>query len=273
MGTITKKKNSYMKLSIQVNLNGLSFCALNQTSNSIVFYKSVVFEKQLDPARVLEQIELEYEQEKSLNVPVEEVKVLFNNNLFSLVPQEYFKEEQASSYLKFNTKILKTDIIAYDSLQASGIVNIYIPYTNITNFFFEKYGEFEYQHSLSVLIESLTSISKPKTVEVYLHTHQPFYELVIFQHGKLLLANSFEYSTKEDFLYYLLFTIEQLGLDALELDLILLGDITKDSEEYELTWQYIKNIHFLGPFHSIDDERKKLPEENRKEFVLLKSLQ
>ncbi|MCM4156032.1 DUF3822 family protein [Gramella sp. AN32] len=270
----TSNKNLYKnKLSIQVSLNGLSFCILNEETKEIIYYKKIPFEKQLDPIKVLAQIELAYENDHNLNVKVDEVKVFFTNSLFTLVPSTLFEEQNASGYLKFNTKILKTDFIAFDRLDPE-IVNVYIPYANITNYFFDKYGEYEYQHSLSILINSLIAHNQKDGREnVYLHTYGKNYDLVILDNDKLLFANTFEFETREDFLYYLLFTAEQLKMDSKNFNLILLGDIKKDSEEYRITWDYVKNVSFLGAFHPYTFISEEKPEEERAEYLLLKSFE
>jgi len=267
-----REHTNYKKLSIQVSLNGLSFCILDQQEKKIIYFKKVDFDKQLDPIKILSQIELTYESEKELNQPIDDVVLLFTNSLFTLVPEMLFDENNAASYLKFNTKILKTDFIAFDKIDKE-IVNVYIPYANITNYFFDKYGEFEYRHSLSVLIESLLNTNREDTkVHVYLHVHLNTYELVIIENNKLIFANSFEYETKEDFLYYLLFTAEQLNLDPREFELIMLGDISKDSEEYKMAWDYIRNISFMGQFHSFQFNSETKPKEELTEYLLIKSL-
>ena len=272
METANKEKNTNKKLSIQVSLNGLSFCILDRETSEICYFKKVDFDKQLDPIKILSRIEITYEQEDWLNQPVDEVVLLFNNPLFSLVPYDLFDEDNAASYLKFNTRILKTDFIAFDQVNDE-IVNVYIPYANITNYFFDKYGEFEYMHSMSILLKSLLSLPKDTAgPKAYLHVHKKFYELVIIENGKLIFANSFEFETKEDFLYYLLFTAEQLKLDPEKFELILMGDIKKDSEEYQMTWDYIKNVSFMGPFHPYSFSEKAELEEELSEYLLIKSL-
>ncbi|WP_243735735.1 DUF3822 family protein [Christiangramia sabulilitoris] len=271
--TTNNQNDSNKKLSIQVSLDGLSFCILNQDSKKICYLKKFEFEKQLDPIKVLSRIESIYEQEEELRQPVDEVILLFSNSLFTLVPEELFDEENAAGYLKFNTRILKTDFIASDKLD-QGIVNVYIPYTNIINYFFDKYGEFEYRHGLSVLIDSLLNhkVENEESPRLYVHVQKNSYELLIIENGKLTFANSFEYETREDFLYYLLFTAEQLNLDPRKFELILLGDIKKDSEEYNMCWDYIKNISFLGPFHPFIFEAQAQPKEELSDYLLIKSL-
>ncbi|MFV8225670.1 DUF3822 family protein, partial [Christiangramia aquimixticola] len=58
--TTSNKNTNNKKLSIQINLNGLSFCILDQTANEVIYLKKIDFEKQLDPIRILSRIEQAY---------------------------------------------------------------------------------------------------------------------------------------------------------------------------------------------------------------------
>ncbi|MGY5847003.1 DUF3822 family protein [Salegentibacter sp. HM20] len=267
---INNSEKTFKKLSIQVSLDGLSFCRLNREENLVEFYKHIDIPQPSDPGKLLKLIEIEYNKEAELKAEVDELELLFTNELYSLVPAEYFSETNESDFLKFNTRILKTDFIAHDEISGGNMVNVYVPYANITNFFFEKYGEFEYKHSISILIESLLALLREKEAKVYLNNRKSNFDLVVIEDGDVLLCNSFSYSSPEDFLYYLLFTAEQLGLDPNKFELILLGDIQKDSEIFELCYMYIKNISFFGPFHNFE-----FPENSEAaltEFTLINSL-
>lgn len=269
----TKNKElKLIKLSIQVRLDGLSFCMLNSSTHEIFWYSRQDFPKEYNPVKILEKIEIIYQNEKELQRPVDEVVVLFSNDLYSLVPQAYFIEEEASNYLKFNTKILKTDVVAHDSLANNELINVYIPYTNIINYFFDKYGEFEYKHGISVLTEAVLKLSSGQGTTAYLNNFTDYFDLVVLKDNKLLLCNTFSYETKEDFIYYLLFTAEQLELDPSAFELCLLGDISKESPLYEIANNYIKNIRFLNPGFRIEPQAKYPGEFQREAFILLKSL-
>lgn len=266
------KNNNNFKLSIQVRLNGLSFCILDSEKNLILWYHDLPFQKHYHPTKILEQIEVLYKTEKQLQLPVREVVILFSHDLYSFVPQEFFLEEEVSNLLKFSTKILKTDVVAHDLLEENDLVNVYIPYTNITNFFFEKYGEFEYKHSCSVLAGEALRDSNFTGPRAYLNNYKGYYDLVVVKESKLLLCNTFTYETREDFIYYLLFTAEQLQLDPENLELILLGEINEESPYYEIAYDYIKNVDFLNPEFRFKDEAYNKKEIQRKAFILLKSL-
>lgn len=272
---ITNKEehSENIKLSIQVSLNGLSFCALQQEQKRILYFRDIRFERKLNPIEVLQKIENLYQKEEFLKRTSAEVVVLFSNDLYCVVPEKLFKEDNASDYLKFNTKILETDFVAQDYL-AEGLVNVYIPYTNINNFFFDRHGEFEYRHSTSVLIEEFLKLD-PKDKEgttVYLNSHDAGYDLVIIRNGQLIFANSFICETREDFIYYLLFTAEQLDLDPTTFDLILTGDIKEDSERYQIAYTYVKNVNFLETSFGYIFEGDKAPPRGYQYFTLLKSV-
>ncbi len=273
MVIVTKDETQEIfKMSIQVRLNGFSFCILNCASNEINWYKRIDLGKEYNPVDLLKEIEKLYAEENNLQREFEEVVILFSNNLYTLIPESYFIEEEASTYLKFNTKILKTDIVAHDML-AHDLVNVYIPYTNINNYFFDKYGEFEFKHNVSVLIEAILAKNhEGLNAQVYLNDYSSYYDLVIIQNNKLLLANTFIYDTKEDFIYYLLFTAEQLQIDPSEFKLWLLGDITKDSENFDIAYTYVKNIDFLIPAFNFTSELELSETFHREAFSLLKTL-
>ena len=237
-----------IKLSIQVSLNGLSFCALSKDEKRILFFKDLLFPRKMSPQQVLQQIEKLYEQEAFLKEQQPEVIILFSNELYSLVPQVYFNEENASEYLKYNTRILETDYVAHDEIGDGKMVNVFIPYTNINNFFFDRYGAFEYRHCVSVLAEEFLIQNRFQTegTRVYLNCFPGGYDLLVFQKSQLLLANTFKCTTAEDFIYYLLFTAEQLDLDPASFELMLLGRIKEHSDYYDIAYTYVKEIKFLN---------------------------
>ncbi len=269
----TKTKN--LKLSIQVSLNGLSFCALSKEERRIVFFKDLLFTRKLNPSQVLQQIEKLYEQEAFLREENPEVLVLFSNELYSLVPETFFDEEHTSEFLKYNTKILETDYVAHDEISVAKMVNVYVPYTNINNFFFDRYGEFEYRHCVSVLAREFQIQNKYQAegTRVYVNCFPGGYDLLVYQKGKLQLANSFNCTTKEDFIYYLLFSAEQLDLDPSRFELILLGRIKEKSDYYDIAYNYVKEVKFMDTSFGYIFTSKEEPPKGYMHYPLFKVLE
>lgn len=232
-------------LSIQVSLNGLSFCILDNSQNQVISLHHENFGMQLTPKQVLEKIKHTLDHNLELKKTFDKIEVIFQNDLYTVVPKSLFKEELLNDYLKFNIKVLENDFIAYDELDKHDIVSVYIPYTNINNFFFESFGSFTYKHASTILINSLLIQEKnnPSTT-VFANINEVSFDIVVITKGNLILSNTFPYHTKEDFLYYLMYTAEQLKLNPEEFKLVFLGNVLKDSDFFKIAHTYIRNVSF-----------------------------
>jgi len=157
-----------------------------------------------------------------------------------------------NEYLQFNLKVLKNDFITYDVIEIAEIVNVYIPLIHINNFLFEKFGSYEYKHSSTVLIESLLKEThNSDATHFYVNVENDIFQILILKNKKVTFFNTFGFKTREDFIYYILFVIEQLQMNPEEIKLTFLGDIDKESELYEIAYKYIKNINFFQPNYNI----------------------
>ena len=236
-------KLSNIELSIQVSLNGLSFCILNIKANTIEFYKTIVFSKKLTPYTLLKKLKHCFNTITELKQPFSKLNVVHENELSALVPKTLFDEDSIADYLKFNSRILQSDYITYDNVIANDSVNVYVPYVNINNYLYETFGAFEYKHFSSVLLENLLANEKnSEELKMYVHVANKHFEIIVIESGKLLLYNSFELQTKEDLIYYILFITEQLNLNPETFKLILLGTIQKNDEYYNIVYKYVRNV-------------------------------
>ena len=254
---MTKKKinntednslENFNKLSIQVRLNGLSFCVLDTIGNSILKSDRLVFEKNLSPLELQKNLEQLFKTHNLGSSQFSEVVVVHRNNLFSFVPKSLFDVNELANYLKFNTKILANDHIAYDELDNYDVVNVYVPFVNINNYVFDLFGEFEYKHNGTVLVQALLNNSGANKEPIcYVHIDGQQMDITILAQKKLLFYNSFNITSKEDFIYYLLFTLEQLKLDTECTKLQLFGSIEEGDDIYKLCYKYIKDISLFIP--------------------------
>ena len=254
---MTKKKinntednslENFNKLSIQVSLNGLSFCVLDTIGNSILKSDRLVFEKNLSPLELQKNLKQLFNTHNLGSSQFSEVVVVHSNNLFSFVPKSLFDVNELANYLKFNTKILANDHIAYDELENYDIVNVYVPFVNINNYVFDLFGEFEYKHNGTVLVQALLNNSGASKEPIcYVHIDGQQMDITIIAQKKLLYYNSFAITSKEDFIYYLLFTLEQLKLDTERTKLQLFGSIEEGDDIYNLCYKYIKDIALFIP--------------------------
>jgi hypothetical protein len=267
--TITEKK--YKKLSLQVSLTGLSFCVFDTLNNVILSVNEIHFDTFHKAIKTEELFADAFRENAELKDSYDEIVVIHNNNLSTFVPEPLFDEHFLGSYLQYNTKVFETDFFAFDEIPNYQMNTVYIPYVNINNFFIDQFGSFDYKHANSILVSKLLDASKNNDdKKMIVNFNSGHFEIIVVQNQKLLLFNSFDYQTPEDFLYYLLFTAEQLGLNPENFKLELLGTIAEGDDFYQLAYKYIRNITLFD----VSDFQKNntfSTAQNRKHFTLFQS--
>ncbi|OJV27797.1 MAG: hypothetical protein BGO32_11120 [Bacteroidetes bacterium 37-13] len=86
----------------------------------------------------------------------------------------------------------------------------------------------------------------PKGIYV-LVMNEKFSVAILDAPEKLLLYNTFEFKTIEDFLYFLLLVCESTQVNRTESPLVLCGKVQKESKIYDSCYRYFSNIVFLKP--------------------------
>lgn len=234
-------------LSIQFSLDGFSFCIFHKDSKTFTALYDYRFQEiNKSPQKLLENISSIFDKEELLQKKYDSVNISHINELATLVPKSLFNEKKIKDYLHFNTKIFNHDYLVHDEIINQDMVTVYVPYVNINNFFIDQFGSFEFKHYSHILIENLLSIYKYSLVpHVFAHVHNNHFELIVIADKKLQLYNTFTFSTKEDFIYYVLFTSEQLKLNPEKFEFILMGSVEKDDELYRIAYKYIRNVSMI----------------------------
>ncbi|RYJ52088.1 DUF3822 family protein [Flavobacterium petrolei] len=269
MINIAEKK--YKKLSIQVSLTGLSFCCFDTLNNTVTSFNEVHFDTFHKATKIEDLFADAFRDHPELKDSYDEILVIHNNNLSTFVPEPLFDENFLGSYLQYNTKVFETDFFAFDEIPNYQMNTVYIPYVNINNFFIDQFGAFDYKHANSILVSKLLVASKNNDdKKMFVHINTGHFEVIVVQNQNLLLFNSFDYNTPEDFLYYILFTAEQLNLNPENFALELIGNINTESDYFKIAYKYIRNVSLID----VEDLRWNnyfSKAENRNHFILFNS--
>jgi len=271
--TIQKKtridKTSNIKLSIHISLNGLSFCIIDLISKEIDFLRTYSLSKNSTPKELLKTLKKGFKENDELRNSFSSVKIIHYNNLSTVVPEPLFDKKNALSYLKFNSKILKNDYVAYDRIFNNECVNVFIPYVNINNYIFKMFDSFVYNHYSSIILEKVKLNEKNTTTpSLYLNININHMEITYFVKNKLVFYNRFDFNTKEDVMYYLLFTIDQLKLNPEEIPVVITGNISEDDDNYKIIYKYIRNVSI---FNSEINQENKFYNSLKSDITLLNS--
>ncbi|WP_339610146.1 DUF3822 family protein [uncultured Planktosalinus sp.] len=237
--------NSNSRLSVQVSLNGLSFLMQNDENKTVEFEKIINFESTLSPEEVLNEIQKEFSSNIELSKEIKELTIIHQNNLSTLVPRALFDKAQPENYLKFNSKIFSSDYVDFDELGSFDIINVYVPFANINNYFFERYGAFTFFHFSTRFVETILNDERfGNSKKMFVHLFNKEMSVFVSDGKNILLFNTFLFNTPEDFLYYTLFVAEQLELNPEEFELTLSGEINKEDDYFKLAYNYIRNVSF-----------------------------
>ena len=227
--------NSY-HLSIQLGISHFSYCLLNTTTFAYDYAKLHTLSSVDDTASEIIEI---INNDAIVKAEFSSQSVAFVNFPNTLVPSSLYKKEDAEAILAFNTEIkgkVLVDIIL--SQKAHLIYSVPKSILTIVSNFFPKAKQ---KAQESILIQQYSKLNT-NTEKAYLYLNQKKATITFFSGNKLVFNNSFDYLTKEDLLYFVLFSFEQLKLSTENIEVILFGAIEKDDEFFNLLYEYIRNI-------------------------------
>jgi hypothetical protein len=226
--------NSY-HLSIQLGISHFSYCLLNTTTFTYDYAKMHTLSSVDDTASEIIEI---INNDAIIKAEFSSESVAFVNFPSTLVPSSLYKKEDAEAILAFNTEIkgkVLADIIL--SQKAHLIYSVPESILTIVSNFFPKAKQ---KAQESILIQQYSQLNN--TEKAYLYLNQNKVAITFFKRNKLVFNNSFDYITKEDLLYFVLFSFEQLKLSTENIEVILFGSIEKDDEYFNLLYDYIRNL-------------------------------
>lgn len=172
--------------------------------------------------------------------------LIWEHPLATLIPASLYEETQKESILLFNQDVNTHPVVMADKLRSTDSYNIFGLPEN--NYYYFQNRNFVIHHHASVFIESLALQNKLTISEqqVYLHIGSGFFDFMLFQDRKLRYYNTFVFNSSEDFIYFLLFAMEQLGLNPDSANVQLSGEIVEDSALYTMLFKYVRFPKFMA---------------------------
>ena len=161
--------------------------------------------------------------------------------------------------LEFNTEVY--DIVKSDKLSEIDAHLIYTIPSEIHELVLTFFTNAKQKAQQTILIDQFNQFDNDKE-HAYLYINQNILTMTAFKNNKLIFNNAFDVNTKEDILYYTLFTLEQLKLNTETVKIKLYGQILKEDSSYQLLYEYIRNIEFGTRSEKLkfSSEFDKLPE-------------
>ena len=223
-------------LSIQLGIEHFSYCLLNTTTFTYDYIKNYSLNSKDNTATEISEI---INKDAILKAEFFSQSIAFVNFPSTLVPDKLYKEEEAKTLLAFNTKVIGTVLV--DKIMSQQAYLIYsVPesiLTIVSNFF----PDAKYKAQDSILIEQYSQLNNEKK-NTYIYLNEQKVSVTIFNGDKMIFNNSFKFTSKEDLLYYVLFSFEQLNISPDTINVTVFGNIEGTDESFSLMYEYIRNI-------------------------------
>ena len=238
-------KSKHYKIYIELSKNSLKQTIFNTENNTFIGFEEYQFSDIQNDYSLVQPIKEIIETNPLYKNEFNGVYIAFVNNRSTLIPNAIYKADQLQSFHQFNFTKQEEDQFFSDQLINLSAHNIYSVPDFITTIF-SAIKNVHFNHFSSALIEYALLTSKKERAISSLHVHilPSSFQLTVIKDQKLQLYNSFIYQSSEDFIYYLLFVLDQLGINNEEATISLTGHVEKNSVIYSILLKYIKNLSF-----------------------------
>ena len=159
-----------------------------------------------------------------------------------LVPLNHYKLEDAKLLLQSMFGISGKDAVVTEPLPGWQLHNIYAVPKEVYDWAYQYFPSGNYWHTYSIGIKNIVTTDFEGSLAADFRSDD--FSLVVTRGAKVLLTQTFPYSTPADVVYYLLDTCRQFSFQQETVRLSLAGLIAKDSALYNELYQYFLHIRF-----------------------------
>ena len=246
--SINKQNYSSISLSVQLSLNYLSFSIIDNSQNKFLAIVNYTFPEKASPYKLAEFLTKLFEYENLLKKDFKNIIISYETIQSTLIPEELFDSNQLETYLKFQFTDIEDKSILHNFIENQKIYSVFAIPTCIYTVFQNNLSNYKIIHSAHSFIESIYKNFNSQSNfnnKIFVDIDNYSFGMLIFRNNKLLLNNNYGFKTKEDFIYYLLYTLKQLNIDIQSINLVLSGKIAINSSIFNLLSRYISNISFI----------------------------
>lgn len=241
---------SYHTLSIRLSTDGFSFSIYNPTQDATVS----LHEKEVNPLLSLTaNLKQAFRELDFLSDTYRKINIMIADKRFTLVPLELFDDDQAEIMFNHNHTRRENEIVQYNVLKKSNAVVLFGIDKSAHQLLCEQFQSPKFYSQSSTLIEYFSVKSKlGNNKKMYASVRSNAIDLYCFEHGHLILANSYECKETTDRIYYLLYIWKQLNFSQERDELHLTGLLTDKENLMTELRKFILKVFIMIPETNID---------------------
>ncbi|MCG6186417.1 DUF3822 family protein [Maribellus maritimus] len=246
-----KENTQEYLLSIQISLGGFSFIVASAKENRLLAWKNTpltITSVQFLQKRFQEWLDME----EILKQQYQKVHLIFDTKEFVPVPEKYYEEQESKKLVESVFELSSSEFeIAENQVNVHDLRLLFTLPKGLKGYLSEQFPDLEIFHPLTICIENLPEISADRNGLIILFSSGYFY-LVLFREQKLLLANSYNLSHKNDIIFYTLSTTKQYHFNPTKTDVFIAGDIYGGEETILEIKEYFTSTQLLKPAKDIE---------------------
>lgn len=238
---------SYCNLYLSLSQKAIRLAVVDTVRNKFVVLEDYELITIFTPLQVAEQLHLiaaenPLLQEQQWNT----IRAAFSNLHFTLVPETLYDPAHKEDYLRLHSELnpLQDVVLSYRH-SGLGALNIFsvdaASYETLQELFPRR--PLQIVHQTSALIRSVlhhTDRNAARNVNIFVERNYVTI-LVVSQNG-LEFCNVFQYHSPEDFIYYIIFVMQEQKMNPEQESITVWGDITHDSSLFNILQKYIRHI-------------------------------
>lgn len=239
--------NNY-EISIQVSLNGFSFCLLDIHRSKFVMLREYKLSGRDD--ELSKQIEDIIYKDDFLGKSYHRYRLIYVFERNTLVPSGLFDPAVKDDYFTLNHKLEENYIVSNNRVMEPDSFLLFDVRKDLQDTLVKAFPEASLSHHLKPLLFSCFN-NAVKQSERYIHINieDTYFNIVIIKDRKMEFINTFRYRNSSDILYYLLFTFEKLSIGKEEV-VHISGLLDKGDELFNNMSQYVSKIKLEKPHGS-----------------------
>ena len=194
-----------------------------------------------------------FSQLKWLERPFRKVNVLLATKRFTLMPVEYFEDDCVETFFYQNHSKEENESVLYNILGNSHAVVLFGIDRSVVEAVQEWQPEARFYAQVSPLIDQFAIKSRLNNArKMYVHVRREYIDVLSYECGRLLLANSYKYGQVTDCIYYILCIWQMLGFDQENDELYLLGGVDEKPDLLTGLKDFIRWVSVMEPAGNMD---------------------
>lgn len=165
---------------------------------------------------------------------------------FTFLPDQLISKEDYSSFFPTLSKGFGQPVYMSNAIQAIGRVLLYFMEEDLYFFLQRNFPEANFIHQMTPLISYYLHSKEDETNnnELFIHCEKQQISVILTSQEGILFANTFNFHSPNDAIYYILNTFQQFKLDQLTDNILLIGATEYALEITSILQKYVSKVTF-----------------------------